>query len=285
MNDEDQTIEELARNKELVVSREDVGWSVLKNGKQIKFFFIRDKLLSFLRSNVDTEEQSIEAQIHPEQNAERFPFTGEGSVGGGVIPKELPNRQSHIEMSNDHGKVIDNKTKSGGIMYLWFSALVWLRNILVILGVISGYRAFSIWQSAGKNYNLMDKSTFIISICLVVFPLVVVGITKEFFDDKMKKLISKGKKLLESGEYYKAVETLDKAILLQDIIIKRVLPEQMVAYLYRGNAYAKLNNNEKALSDLERIIGIKSDFSDWKKLKEKATKIKEELQKNIEVAK
>lgn len=139
MNDEDQTIEELARGRGLVVSREELGWSIQENGVQIKFFFERDKLLTFLGCTVDTEEKSIKAQVQPEPNTEQFPLAAERTVEGGEVRKELSNGHSKPEASIDHGKALDNRVKnsaSSGYIpegyYPWFLGGVLIGGVVII---------------------------------------------------------------------------------------------------------------------------------------------------------
>lgn len=156
------------------------------------------------------------------------------------------------------------------IMYQWLKIASWLRNIIVAGGLIWGYALFSDWQAAGKNYDLMENTSFVIAFCLVAIPFVTVGLAKQMALDKMNKIAKEGKNLLDSGKYEVAIENFDKAISIKDTIVNRVLPEEMIFHLHRAKALLKLDKNEEALADLRRIVRIDKEHAAWKKLTREA---------------
>lgn len=163
-------------------------------------------------------------------------------------------------------------------MYQWLKIASWLRNIFVAIGIIWGYMLFSDWQAAGKNYDLMENTSFVVAFCLAAIPFVTVGLAKQMALDKMNRIVEEGKKLLNSGKYENAIEKFDKAISIKDTIVNRVLPEEMIFHLHRAKALIKLDRNEEALADLRRIVRIDKEQAGWKKLKREAN----DLIKNLE---
>lgn len=162
-------------------------------------------------------------------------------------------------------------------MHLWFRTFAWFRNILVFIGVFVGYQGVKYWGSVGNNPNLRPDNLFIISFLLIGIPFFVVHFMHASLTDKMNHNLNSGNELLETGNYKKAVEKFDMAISIKDKINKRVLPEEMIIHLYRAKAFMKLNDEKKALNDLNRITRITSDIDVWKKLKTEAHELKKTL--------
>ena len=162
-------------------------------------------------------------------------------------------------------------------MHFWYRTLAWVRNVSFFIGVFLAIQGIRYWKSVGNDPNLRPDDTFIIAAALIGIPLVVTIFIKASLTDKMNNYANAGNKLLESGDSHGALDAFNKAIEIKDNINKKVLPEEMVFHLYRAKAFIKLNNEKKALDDINRITGLRSELEIWKKLQAEANELKSTL--------
>ncbi len=146
-----------------------------------------------------------------------------------------------VEIYNEEGLTISILTLS-----LLFLACVFilLKKMIPLLVFTSLYIIATIVQIAFFDFAVIYRSFVTVPLCAYIVIININHIQR----NKVLLQYSKGLTFAKKEKYEKAIESFTKAIELQETF--------MPAYLERGYVYASLEDNKKALQDLEKVLEL-----------------------------